>query len=120
MKWYRKVAFDIMLNVSVINALSIYKTVTSKTCTITSFKENIVKALTSKHHTPYELAVNQEHVFVPNKCSRCPFCYKKRVRDVGRKIAQQNVKKTSAECNQCGVMCRECFFEKHSTRKVKV
>ncbi|CAI6345903.1 unnamed protein product [Macrosiphum euphorbiae] len=45
-KWYKKVAHDILLSTSSVNALSLFKSVTkNKSITITTFKEEIVKQL---------------------------------------------------------------------------
>lgn len=93
-KWYRKVAFDLLLNVSIVNAWSIYKTVTNKNCTITTFKEDIVKLCI---YTPSPEAGYHEllsHLLVANnKRVRCPSCYKKSIRELGRRLAQKKCQK---------------------------
>lgn len=42
LKWYRKIAFDILLSTSVVNALSLFKSVTKNNVKITFFKEEII------------------------------------------------------------------------------
>lgn len=115
-KWYRKVAFDIMLNVNVVNTLSVYKTVTAKNCSIIAMKEEIVGNLVKKAPALDVGPTNTKsnHVLVPNKRARCPKCYKK-VKELGHKEAQKNAKKTSTKCDQCGVpMCQQCFNQEHT------
>lgn len=49
-KWYRKVTFDILLSSSMVNALSLFKSVTGNSAiTITIFNEQIAKQLLSNH-----------------------------------------------------------------------
>ncbi|KAJ8964898.1 hypothetical protein NQ314_004537 [Rhamnusium bicolor] len=43
LKWYRKVTFDLLLNVAVVNALSLYSKVTNSKMKITEFRESIVE-----------------------------------------------------------------------------
>ncbi|XP_039295400.1 uncharacterized protein LOC120353924 [Nilaparvata lugens] len=43
-KWYRKVAFNLMLSTAIVNAFSVYKTVTGNVLSITDFKEFIINS----------------------------------------------------------------------------
>lgn len=45
LKWYKKIAFELLLNTSVLNALSLYEEVTKKKCNVTSFREHLVRCL---------------------------------------------------------------------------
>lgn len=63
-KWYRKVAFDILLSTSVVNALSLYKSVTMNNITITRFKEEIIKPILFKPTVQSLLVTPISHTLV--------------------------------------------------------
>jgi hypothetical protein len=74
-KWYRKVAMDIICNTSLLNAFSIYKGVTGNSKTITQFKDDIINGLIQQSNSVPELY--DEHKLVNNKKrGRCNQCYK--------------------------------------------
>lgn len=79
-KWYRKVAIDIICNTSLLNAFSIYKEVTGNYKTITHFKDDIVNGLLQQSNNVPEVPepiLYDEHKLVNNKNrSRCSNCYK--------------------------------------------
>lgn len=45
LKWYRKIAFDILLSTSIFNALSLFKSVIKNNVKITLKKKKIIKSL---------------------------------------------------------------------------
>lgn len=47
-KWYKKLAFDLILNVTMVNALVLYKSVTNKSIPIVDFRKEILKSFMSK------------------------------------------------------------------------
>jgi hypothetical protein len=125
-KWYRKVAFDLMLNTAVVNALSVYKTVTGKVISITEFKEAIINswldAAIDNEDLPQEVEPSSftEHKLVKASRKRCKSCYKKLTKTVGRSQAIIKAKKTFQKCQVCEEnMCKDCFFEKHKTNVKK-
>jgi len=48
MKWYRKVAFEILLNTIVINALILYNKVNNCNMSVTEFRESIIFSMIDK------------------------------------------------------------------------
>lgn len=44
-KWYKKIAFDILLGTAVVNTYSLYKDVTENKMNITEFREELIEAL---------------------------------------------------------------------------
>jgi len=80
-KWYRKVAMDIICNTSLLNAFSIYKGVTGNSKTITQFKDDIINGLIQQSNSVPEVPevpeLYDEHKLVNNKNrGRCNQCYK--------------------------------------------
>lgn len=47
-KWYKKLAFDLMLNVAMVNALILYRSVTNKSIPVVDFRKEILKSFMSK------------------------------------------------------------------------
>lgn len=117
LKWYRKIAFDILLSVSVVTALSIYKTVTNhKTININEFKEEIVRKLFSEcaEDIP-RISLEILHNFKKNnKKLKCKGCYRKLVEAGDRAAAQRRCKKVFTFCDKCNEsMCHDFFIENH-------
>lgn len=93
-KWYRKIAIDLLLTTSVINALHLFKTVTGKSMKITEFKESLCKELKKKSATiPMEPQQRQHTLSKQNSRSKCTKCYQKNCKEGGRELAQKKTKK---------------------------
>lgn len=115
-KWYRKVALDALLNISVVNALVLFQKVTSSKMSITEFRSTLVEQLIHKE-TITEI-VSQKHVLEKSNSSRCVGCYSKAVKEKGRKYAQNNAKKIYTKWFLCDKhFCLDCFFEEHKIVK---
>lgn len=76
-KWYRKVALDALLNISVVNALVLFQKVTSSKMSITAFRTTLVEQLINKE-TITEI-ISQKYVLEKSNRSRCAGCYSKAV-----------------------------------------
>lgn len=50
-KWYRKVAVELLTNTAVVNAHTAYQSVTGKTMSITKFREEIAKKIFDERHS---------------------------------------------------------------------
>lgn len=48
LKWYKKLTYDLILNVAMVNASVLYKSVTNKFITIIDFRKEILKSFMSK------------------------------------------------------------------------
>jgi hypothetical protein len=79
MKWYRKIAIDIICNTSLLNTFSIYKEVTGNSKTIIQFKDDIINELIQQSNSGPEvlevLEPYDEHTLVKKKkrgrCNNC-------------------------------------------------
>jgi len=68
LKWYRKIAFDILLSTSVVNALSLFKSVTkNNNVKITFFKEEIIKSLLHKPEIPKTIPLKANYNLVTSE-----------------------------------------------------
>lgn len=115
-KWYKKVAFDILLSTSSVNALSLFKSVTkNKSMTITTFKEEIIKQLLYKPNVPQPISPGLKHSLVTTRQKRmCKPCYAQKSENLGRLEAQNKTRKVFTYCEGCKLqMCRDCFIKKH-------
>lgn len=61
LKWYRKVAFDILLGTCTTNALSLFSKVNNKKIKITEFKEQIILKLIKKPESPTQ-QISENHI----------------------------------------------------------
>ncbi|VVC42098.1 PiggyBac transposable element-derived protein [Cinara cedri] len=74
MKWYRKVAIEIILSISVLNAMCLYNNVNKTKFVITEFKDILVKDMcgdyeeTDKEEVEHKLSKS-------GKRTRCVKCY---------------------------------------------
>jgi len=115
-KWYKKVAFDILLSTSTVNALSLFKSVTkNKSITITTFKEEIIKQLLYKPNVPQPISPGLKHLLVTTRQKRmCKPCYAQKSENLGRIEAQNKTRKVFTYCEGCKLqMCKDCFIKKH-------
>ncbi|CAH1960999.1 unnamed protein product [Acanthoscelides obtectus] len=120
-KWYRKLAFEILLGSAVVNAFILYKTVTKAKISITEFRQKIalgmlqIEEVTVRKETENE---NRKHVLqeVASKGRRkCVACYAKISIEEGRKAAQKKGPKSKIFCDICNKFyCLSCFFDDHN------
>jgi hypothetical protein len=121
LKWYRKVAFEILLNTSLLNALTLFNTVTGNKMGVVEFRENIIQVLLMKANIPMipKSTGGEIHKIVNSKRGRCSNCYFEMVQQGGREHAQKVTRKVSTKCPGCSkYLCLECFFKLHSTKKI--
>ena len=136
-KWYRKLAFELLLNTALVNSYIIYKEVKNVDISITKFRELIVCYLikpvddqnengSSEDSPPstniHKLeAVKQESKRLNYKLRRqCKSCYRKLSEKYGRKMAQNKSKKVVTFCTGCEgnpFYCIQCFNNDHQTKK---
>lgn len=118
LKWYRKIAFDVLLTISVVNSLSLFQTVTSKQITITAFKEHIFKYLCFRPSN-IEPISEQSHKLISAPRKRCSICYAKILAAEGYKVAQNKTPRPALKCTVCkSNQCMACFFEIHYSKLV--
>lgn len=120
-KWYRKLAVEILLGSAVVNAFIIYKSVTDKNISITEFRENIAKELlgiAQKENNVTSISVKEKHILEEVGTSnrrRCTSCYKKLTEEHNRKYATSKATQTRWKCVQCEKFyCVPCFTIVHN------
>lgn len=125
LKWYKKIAFDLILNIAMVNALVLYKTVTNKHIPIVELRKEILKSFLAKSSTseaPSERTIRKKHVLQKKegpslKVRRmCVECYKNNVTTFGRALARNKTKKVPTFCDTCvdkPFLCVECFANVH-------
>ena len=125
-KWYRKLAMELLLGVSVVNAYVIYKKATNSKIGIREFRENLAVSLLSlsperRHIQP---SILSPHVIseVENKSAktrrRCVLCYEQIQRTEGREVARKRAKLVNTLCVSCGnkPFCISCFGQHHTKK----
>lgn len=90
LKWYRKVAFEILLNTSVINALILYNKVNNCNMSVTEFRQSIILSMIENPENDY---VNFHSIVEKANRNRCAICYQKLVLKEGRDYAKKKQKK---------------------------
>lgn len=118
-KWYRKMAIEILLGSAMVNAFIIYKKVTGKIIQITKFREEVAKDLlqiTNQERNPS--CGNEKHILEEVGSSnrrRCVTCYKKLSEEQDRKYAASKATQSRWKCLQCNKFyCVTCFTIVHN------
>ena len=125
-KWYRKLATELLLGMSVVNAWVVYKEVTKTKIKISKFKELLVEQLLSDagvvtpsisgSSAPHHHLVERTGALGKKIRQACASCYAKAKQEGGRDGARKNSSKSYTYCDLCPgqpQMCRKCFNELH-------
>lgn len=121
-KWYRKVAVELLTNTAVVNAYIVFQkmNVGSK-LGITEFREKLAIGLIFGDGQPItpRASMNKKHELQehnPRKRGRCSVCYAQLSEKKGRATALQKSKQVTTKCNSCPdfqFMCVNCYIDKH-------
>lgn len=108
LKWYKKIAFELLLNTSVLNALSLYEEITQQKIDIISFREILIDNLLGKDE---EIPTEYVHKLEETKSRRrCSSCYQNMVAQGGRIYAQKTTRQIKTKCTSCmKFYCITCF-----------
>ena len=114
-KCYRRLAFELLLGVAVVNAYFIFKKHTATQIGIREFRVKLAFTLLELKHAerlPLKLVRGQHHMAEPeNKSSktrtRCKLCYKRLADTLGREIASKKAKLVNTFFQAC---LKEPFF----------
>lgn len=124
-KWYRKLAFEILLNTAMVNAWLMFKEVEHVETGILGFRKSVAYALCSSRppspdvevattnrnrRSRHEISNTEIHKRKP-----CQLCYEAAKRSHGWRVAR-NIKRIRTYCKGCeGTphLCIECFNRKH-------
>ena len=124
-KRYRKLGIQLLLGISVLNALTVYKIPTRKNINIRIFRQLLVAKLfgLSENTKNPCLRLSWHNIAVRKSDSgrsirrACKLCYANKRRRMDRTKAQKNLKKTTTYCPNCADqprLCTECFKVLHS------
>lgn len=127
LKWYRKVAVEMIIGASIVNAQYLYNKNQDKhnRKSITNFKENLCLQLMSNNleAEPQPELQPEQHVYTTaDRRGRCSICYRKNKDAHGRTYAIKKTKQVSSICTACvgkPLLCIDCFFENHSVTAKK-
>lgn len=118
-KWYRKLAFELILGTAIVNAHILYCQVTNRKISITQFREEIIMKVF--HLNSLDVPANPENRLQHKlenigKRRRCVVCYDRIVEESGYKPAQNKTPRSNWQCSECNKsFCVECFFVKHKS-----
>jgi len=119
LKWYKKVAIEVLLNTSVLNALSLSNKINNTNIGITEFREKIIQEILnqSTQIISEEQESDRDHrLALSGKRSRCSKCYEEMVQQGGRAHAQRVTKQSNYWCTSCKIVfCIDCFFVVHKS-----
>ncbi|CAH1996558.1 unnamed protein product [Acanthoscelides obtectus] len=119
-KWYRKVAIEILTNTAVVNAHIAYQFFTKKTINITKFREELVNKLFNERHNIIDIpseGISRNHKIIEiTSRGRCTRCYKANSERNGRAYAMANTPRIKMHCQGCEhkFLCMKCFFDTHN------
>ena len=122
--WYNKVAFELLLGTSVVNALLVYNKLSQKKVQISDFRESLVISMLKLDHNDqqlqastsrckHKLEMSQEKLGNNRKKrKRCSGCYAKYSQTMTSKEAKVKSKQISTYCSGCDdkpYLCLECY-----------
>lgn len=139
-RWYHKVATEILLGTAVVNALIVHNLNTPQNkLKITQFREALINELLGLnqpllHQDPVPTSMSStsrrtlsKHILdeTSEKCTRnrkirkrCAHCYKDKAAIVGSVQACKEVKRVTTLCKKCEVYtCVDCFLKHHKNEK---
>ena len=119
-KWHRKLGIQLLLGISVVNALTVYKIATRKNINIKIFRQLLVaKLLGLSENTKNPCLRRSRHNIAVRKNDSgrsirwaCKLYYANKRRGMDGTKAQKNLKKTTTYCPNCpdqSQLCIECF-----------
>lgn len=132
-KWYKKLAIELILNTAVVNAMIMYKETTKKQVSIVEYRKQLVRYLTCSVRSetanlPNEIRPKRrKHELFkktgPVRQTRrfCVSCYKRNVEIMSRKDAKNKTRKVPTCCLQCEGQphyCLMCFNKEHRLIKI--
>lgn len=121
LKWYKKIILELLLNTSVLNALSLYEEIHQKKIDITVFREMLIESLIKSDEITLleNIPTAQYHALEKVKTrGRCFTCYKEMMLQGGRDHAQKITRQVTTKCNTCiKFFCLPCFFSEHKAIK---
>ncbi|XP_047345311.1 piggyBac transposable element-derived protein 4-like [Vespa velutina] len=127
-KWYKRLAFELLFNTSVINAWIMHNNIINNRISILEFRQKLVKQLTEHLNNTdtslprMQLTIRRHHEIQSKNGSarqtrrRCKRCYEENVKKFGREFAKNRTKKVTTFCGNCTsnpYYCLPCFNTVH-------
>ena len=125
-RWFHKVAFELLLNTTVVNAYLLYNEEAVRRMQVAEFRENIIMSLTQKRRDDQgeEPSEGTKHMLIETdertsdnrkKRGRCIACYSAIAAKEGPSIARKKAKLVSTRCSQCANKAYFCskHFQTH-------
>lgn len=125
MKWYKKLAFELLLNSVVLNAYILFKNISKKNMSITQFRKKLVvhlincqdeEILNSNTATISRNKLQQKTGRVSKVRRYCKKCYEDNAARFGRDIARKITKQVITFCGTCKgkpFLSLPCFNNTH-------
>lgn len=123
-KWYRKLAFDMLLNFAVINTWVIYQEAVTDKIPIVEFRKKLIRALCNipdciesaglSRTTTHRIAADKGKRYKTRR--QCRGCYQHLSAKFGAVHARNHAKKVITFCKDCPetpFYCIDCFNRKH-------
>ncbi|KAF7414956.1 hypothetical protein HZH68_003445 [Vespula germanica] len=132
-KWYKRLAFELLFNTSVINAWIMHNNVINNRISILEFRQKLVTQLTAHLNdintsSPRtQLNVRRHHEIQSKNGNarqtrrRCKKCYEENVKKFGREFAKNRTKKVTTYCGNCTsnpYYCLPCFNTVHRNMSI--
>ncbi|XP_054004288.1 piggyBac transposable element-derived protein 4-like [Hylaeus anthracinus] len=122
-KWYKRLAFEVLLNTSVVNAMIMFNSKKNTRISCLDFKRKIVMCLTARTDqdvlpSPSTNATVKRHEMETKEGKawrarrQCRRCYEENVKKFGRQFAKNRSVKVVTFCKDCDGMphyCLPCF-----------
>jgi hypothetical protein len=136
-KWYQKVAFELIFGTSIVNSYLIYKeNYAADDITILQFRESLVRSLllgiSTENLKPGPRQQPTDHLkrkltdhrleeiegYARNVRRRCIGCYEEMRKQQSREASYAAAKKVKTFCSECDkFFCIECFNKEHYVKK---
>lgn len=117
LKWYRKIAVELLLGSAMVNAFLLYKKIVGNQLSITNFREEVAKSLIKSKSCSNPLDTKDRHFLLDLGTScrrRCTECYKQMSQRHGRIYASKKTFRSKYKCSSCDkYYCVTCFTEVH-------
>lgn len=118
-KWYRKLAIELIAGASFVNAYLLHQEITKNKMSITKFREKVIAGLIKHEESPRNFEEPSHVLNDTGKRQICSECYRENVLLYGRTTAKNRTPKTKTRCLVCEKnLCLECFFKLHSFNKL--
>ncbi|KAK1125429.1 hypothetical protein K0M31_020472 [Melipona bicolor] len=128
-KWYKKLAFELLLNTAVTNAWVMHNSIKNNSISLVEFKKRLVIYLshcqdTVSQNLPREIMMitkkrneikKREGKLILAR-QRCISCYKENIKNFGSELARNKTKRVATFCADCPNepnFCLACFNKEH-------